>query len=465
MPSPYTALERSTILPASAEDSFAWHERPGALERLWPPWEQMQVLEQSGGIKDGGRAVFRVRAGPASFRWVARHRDYVPHRQFTDEQVEGPFSHWTHLHRFEPAGEHACSLTDRVEYRAPFGILGSAAAPWLVRPRLERMFDYRHTLLRDDLAAHAGFPGLRLHIAVTGASGLLGSSLIPFLTTGGHRVTRLVRGAPGEGEVRWDPAGGQVDAAKLEGVDGVVHLAGENVGARWTRERKRRIRASRTDGTRILAETLARLRRPPRVLVSASAIGVYGDRGDEILTEMSSPLDAPSDFLVAVGREWEAATEPARAAGIRVVLLRFGIILTPAGGALGRMLPAFRFGGGGPLGSGDQWMSWVAIDDAVGAVHHALVNDPLSGPVNATAPEPVTNREFAATLGRVLGRPALVPVPGAALRLAFGEMADVALLGSQRVIPRRLVEAGYRHRHPALEGALRFLLGRQAAAP
>ncbi|MDQ3427753.1 MAG: TIGR01777 family oxidoreductase [Gemmatimonadota bacterium] len=464
MPSPSTTIERSVLLPASVEDAFAWHERPGALERLWPPWERLEVLEQSGGIRDGGRAVFRVRAGPASFRWVARHRDYLPSRQFTDEQLEGPFSQWTHLHRFEPAGARACRLTDRVEYRAPFGILGRAAAPWLVRPRLERMFDYRHALLGEDLAAHAGFPDARLHVAVTGASGLLGSSLVPFLSTGGHRVTRLVRGAPREGELRWDPAGGQVDAAELEGVDAVVHLAGENVGARWTRERKRRIRESRADGTRVLAETLARMRRPPRVLVSASAIGVYGDRGSEILTEMSPPPGASSDFLVAVGTEWEAATEPARAAGIRVVLLRFGIILTPAGGALGRMLPAFRLGGGGPLGSGDQWMSWIAIDDAAGAVHHALLSDSLEGPVNATAPEPVTNREFAATLGRVLGRPALVPVPGAALRLAFGEMADVALLGSQRVIPRRLVEAGYRHRHPALEGALRFLLGRQAAA-
>lgn len=462
MPPAPTAIERSSRLPFSAESVFAWHERPGAFERLTPPWERAKVLAHTGGIEDGARIVLRVGA-PIGLRWVVRHRDYERGRGFTDEQVEGPFARWTHRHRFVPDGPAACVMTDRIEYAAPLGPVGAAAEPRLIRPRLERMLDYRHELLRRDLETHARHADRpRLRIAVTGASGLIGRALVPFLTTGGHTVIRLVRrrARGGADEAAWNYEKGRVDQEKLEGLDAVVHLAGENVGARWTAERRQRIRESRGIGTRFLTETLARLRRPPRVLVSASAIGVYGNRGDQPLTEGSSTLDAPPDFLTEVGREWEAATEPARAAGIRVVLARFGIVLTPAGGALGRMLPPFRLGVGGPLGQGRQWMSWIAIDDLLGAIHHTLMTETLAGPVNLTAPHPATAGEFAATLGRVLHRPAVLSVPPAALRLAFGEMADVALLSSARVLPARLQEAGYPFRYPELEGALRFLLGR-----
>jgi uncharacterized protein (TIGR01777 family) len=427
-----------------------------------PPWERARVLERSGGIEDGARTVLRV-GGPIAIRWVARHRDYEPDRQFADEQIEGPFARWTHLHRFEPDGPSACIVTDRIEYAPPLGALGTAVDSLLIRPRLERMLAYRHELLPRDLEAHARYADRdRLRIAVTGASGLIGRALVPFLTTGGHPVTRLVRRRPAAEEAMWDYDQGRIEVAKLEGLDAVVHLAGENIATRWTEPRRRRIMDSRAIGTRFIAETLGRLQRPPRVLVSASAVGIYGDRGDEILTEASSITAPPRDFLVEVGREWEAATEPARAAGIRVVRLRFGIVLTPAGGALGRMLPPFRLGGGGPLGSGRQWVSWIGIDDLVGAIHHAIMTESLAGPVNATAPNPATGRELATTLGRVLGRPAAVPVPAAALRLAFGEMADVALLSSARVLPARLQESGFAFRHPDLEAALRFLLGRPA---
>ena len=463
---PAAVVERSTTLPVSAEAAFAWHERPGAFERMVPPWERVSVIEQSGGLTDGARLVLRVMQGPVPLRWVARHRDTLAGRRFVDEQVEGPFSRWVHFHRFDPEGPASSRMTDRIEYTPPLGPAGLLAEP-LIRHRLERMLAYRHTLLRDDLDAHTRFgESGRLRVAVTGASGLLGRALLPFLTTGGHEVLRLVRGhhhtsVQSPGEVYWDLRTGRIETGKLEGLDAVVHLAGEAIGARWSRDRKRRIRDSRALGTRFLCEALARLRKKPKVLVTASAVGIYGNRGDELLTEGSDTLAAPGDFLVDVGREWEAATEPARAAGIRVVMTRFGPVLSPGGGMLAKMLPPFRAGLGGPLGSGAQWLSWISIDDAVGAVHHAIMSEALSGPVNATAPQPVTNREFTATLARVLGRPAILPVPAPALRLALGEMGRVAVLGSARVVPERLTQAGYRFRHPALEGALRFVLGRE----
>ena len=464
MASAFHLIERTSTLPVSADEAFAWHARPGAFERLTPPWERVEVMERTGGIEDGARATLRVHLGPVPLRWVALHRDYVPGRRFVDEQVEGPFSHWIHQHLFEPVGPAASRYTDRIEFTPPFGTFGAAAGMWLARPRVERMLAYRHSMLREDLAAHARFQsqGL-LRVAVTGASGLLGSVLTPFLTSGGHRVTPVTRQAGLSDAIRWNPASRAIDASAFEGFDAVVHLAGENVGVRWTAERKRRIRESRSVGTRLLAETLAGLRRRPRVLVAASAMGIYGDRGDEVLTEDSTPRGLPADFLVEVGREWEAATEPARAAGIRVVNLRFGLVLTPAGGALGRMLPPFRAGAGGPLGSGKQWVSWISVDDAIGAMHHALFTEELSGPVNAVAPETVTSRTFAATLGRVLHRPAIVPAPAPALRLLFGEMADTALLSSQRISSARLLASGYSFRHARLESALRHVLGRQSS--
>jgi uncharacterized protein len=272
-------------------------------------------------------------------------------------------------------------------------------------------------------------------------------------------VRRLVRsGGSSEGSVAWDPDAGTIDAAGLDGVDAVVHLAGEGIASgRWTDERKRRIRESRVKGTRLVAETLAAMPRKPRVLVCASAVGFYGARGDEGLDESSAP---GTGFLSDVCREWEAAADPARAAGIRVAHLRFGVVLSPKGGALAKMLPPFRMGVGGRLGSGAQWMSWISLDDAIGAVLHALSNDAIAGPVNAVAPNPVTNASFTKTLGGVLGRPTIFPMPASAARLAFGEMADHLLLTGQKVLPRRLLETGYRFRHPGLEEALRHLLGR-----
>jgi len=298
-------------------------------------------------------------------------------------------------------------------------------------------------------------PRAPLRIAIAGASGLIGSELARRLQGDGHTVVRLVRREPkGAGEVRWDPEGGRVDAAGLEGVDAVVNLAGENVAERWTAERKRRIRASRVDGTRALAEAVARLARKPKVLVNASAVGIYGNRGDERVDEMSAP---GGGFLAGVVRDWEAATEPAARAGVRVVLPRLGVVLTAKGGALAKLLTPFRLGAGGPIGGGGQWMSWVALDDAVDVLYLSIVDDRLSGPVNAVAGA-VTNDEFVRTLGRVLNRPTILPLPAFALKLAFGEMAEETILYSQRVEHRKLTQLGYSFEHPELEGALRATL-------
>ncbi|HEX8710070.1 MAG TPA: TIGR01777 family oxidoreductase [Pyrinomonadaceae bacterium] len=297
-----------------------------------------------------------------------------------------------------------------------------------------------------------------MRILVTGSTGLVGSALIPALQEKGYQVIRLVRSAADQSAERiyWNPVEGTLNAAQLEGLDAVVHLAGESIAeGRWTAAKKARIRESRAKGTRLLSETLARLDRKPATLLSASAIGFYGSRGDEVLTEQSA---SGSDFLAEVCREWELSTQPAAQSGVRVVNLRFGVILSRAGGALAKMLPPFRMGVGGKLGSGKQYMSWIALDDVVGVLEFALVNEHLRGPVNVVAPGPVTNAEFTKMLGRVLSRPTLFPVPAFAARIAFGEMADAILLASNRVEPARLKETGYQFKYPDLEAALRHVL-------
>lgn len=454
-------FEFSTELPVPAEQAYIWHTKPGALERLMPPWERVRVLERRGDLHEG-EVTLEIPFGPIRALWVSRHRDAVPGRKFVDEQVKGPFASWVHTHLFEPLGASRCRYIDQIDYTLPFGVLGELAGG-AIRSRLERQFRYRHAVLKEDLAGSQRYPGHRpLAIGITGATGLIGRSLIPFLTTSGHRVRRLVRARGESDDILWDPASGRLDSMALEGMDAVVHFAGESIaGGRWTQDRRRRILDSRILGTTLIAETLSRLTHRPKVLVSASAIGIYGDRGDEILTEDAALRTGPDAmFVERVGHAWEAATVPAERAGIRVVRLRTGLVLTPAGGALGQMLPPFRAGIAGRLGSGRQFMSWISMDDAIGAIYHAILSDGLRGPVNATAPGPVTNADFTAALGAVLNRPTIIPVPGAALRVLFGEMANELLLASARVMPERLTATGYRFRYPALSGALHHVLGR-----
>ncbi len=452
--------ESSTDLSVPVEAAFAYHDRPGALDRLVPPWESVEIEHSDQSLAVGSRVVLKASLAGIPVRWHARHVAYDPPHRFEDVQDSGPFAAWHHTHLFEAAGEDS-RLTDRVDYRLPGGVVGRTLGAGIAEGKLRQMFAFRHRITRDDLALMSRYPAKPMTVAISGQTGLVGSHLSSLLTTAGHSVRRIVRGdTAGDGEIA--PWGSADQPSDWRGVDAVVHLAGKSIASgRWSEDVRRQIRESRVVKTRQLCETLAGLDHKPAVLICASATGIYGDRGEQLLDETSSPCD---DFLADVAREWEAACQPAVDVGIRVVNARFGLILSPRGGALAKSIgPAKLFGG--RLGSGRQWWSWIGIEDVAGAIVHAMHTDSLSGPVNFVTPQPVRNAEFAATLAGVLGRAALVPAPAMALRLALGEMADALLLSSTRVEPTRLVQSGYQYRFTELEKYLRYCLGRVREAP
>lgn len=461
-------FEKTSTFPVSARELVSWHARPGAFERLNPPFAPARVASRSGEVdEDGSEVVLEIPGPVGRVRWTARHSDYDPQQGFTDTQVTGPFASWKHRHQVESLGQEPqeAQLTDHIEFAMPLAALGGGIAAPVVRRMLDRTFRYRHATTKDDLTLHARYGLKPLRIAVTGSTGLVGEALCALLTTGGHTVLRLVRNreaAQGPETIYWNPTLHEIEAEKLEGLDAIVHLAGENIaGGRWTAKRKQAILESRTLGTKLIARAIAGLESKPAVLVNASAIGWYGDRDDEALNETS---EAGEGFLAEVCQQWEQATEAARDAKIRTVHLRIGVVMSAGGGALATMLPPFKLGAGGVLGSGSQYMSWISIDDVLGSILHCIATDSLEGAVNATAPEPVTNRELTKTLGSVLARPTIAPVPKFAAKIAFGEMADALLLSSTRVLPEKLLKTGYQFRHPDLEQTLRHTLGRPKKA-
>jgi uncharacterized protein (TIGR01777 family) len=448
---------REQPIPHDAETAFDWHARDGAIERLLPPWQNVRVGKTTGGLADPGSEVELVASfGPFWKRVRARHIDYRAGRSFSDELVKGPFPRWVHVHAVEPEGE-ASRLVDTVDFELPLGPVGRLASPLALR-ELERMFAFRQGRVADDLARHARYAdrsGMR--VGVTGQSGLIGTRLAAYLRTGGHEVVPLVRRPAKPDEISWDPAAGVLDPADLEGLDAIVHLAGESVSGRWTAKRRQAILQSRVDGLRVLRSAMGASKDGPRILLAASAIGWYGaDRGDEELDETSA---AGSGFLAGVCSSAEDELRRASADGIRTVPMRLGIVLHPQGGALRRLLPPARLGLGGPVGSGRGWWSWIDLEDVLGAVEH-LLHSGLEGPVNVVAPAPVQQREFARTLGRVLRRPSFMPLPAVAVRTIFGEMGREVLLASQRVRPARLEEDGFGFLRPELENSLRAMLGR-----
>lgn len=451
-----TSFERRSEIPVSARELQEWHLRPGAFSRLNPPWEEASVVESPGALTDGAVAVIDVGPKPFSIRWIAEHE--LIENGFIDSQTKGPFSFWVHRHLFQPKDDSASELIDSIRYRLPLGWLGEIGGGKLVEKKLDRMFRYRHEITRCDLVRAKENPAPRsLSILVTGSTGLIGSALCGFLETQGHRVLRVTRSPRSAEEIRWNPQDGTIDLPKDVEIDAVIHLAGSNVAdGRWSEEKKREILESRVLGTQLLAKTMAERDQPPSVFVSASGSGFYPLDGEE----HDESSDQGYHFLAQVCSAWEDGTAVAEAAGIRVVLARIGVVLTPAGGALQKMLPIFRSGLGGVVGKGDRMMSWISFDDVLDILHRATWETEWKGPLNLTAPKPVSHHEFFHTLAQVLRRPCLVPSPEFAIRALFGEMADETLLADLAVIPDKLTKSGYTFRYPDLTGALCHLLGK-----
>lgn len=447
-------LVYSSVVDAPREQVFSWHGRPGAFSRLAPPWQPMKVIAEADSLRDGRAEL----AMPGGLRWVADHQPdaYDPPRRFVDEiGRDGPASlparwavRWRHTHDFEDIGAGKTRVIDRVVTPVP-------------ERALRAMFAYRHRQLADDLAAHstAADNGLApVTVAVTGSSGLVGSALTAFLSTGGHRVIRLVRHPSTKpGELHWNPH--NPEPGLLAGVDAVIHLAGAPIAGRFTEEHRRAVRESRIEPTRRLADLVERTPDGPNVMICASAVGYYGyDGGDEIMTEAS---ERGEGFLADVVSEWEDALSPAEQSGARVVRIRTGIVQSPRGATLRLLRPLFAAGVGGRLGDGQQWLPWIGIDDLVDIYHRGLWDTSLSGPVNAVSPAPVRNIDYTRTLGHVLRRPTVLPVPPLGPRVLLGDQGARELaLADQRVAATRLRDSGHRFRQPDLEQALRHLLGR-----
>ena len=447
---------------------------PGALGRLIPPWEPIRLLSKtSPGVELNSEVELSVPLAPPPFEsgpfeklgrtvWHAKHIELSPPNSFTDLQLSGPFKRWNHQHLFREMENGTSQLRDCIDFELPFHPVSTLFANWFVKMKLERTFRFRHARTENDLARLNTIKRSHDTVLITGASGLVGRNLKAFLETAGYTVLTLTRGeTSGENEYHWDIHKKSFPLEALERADAVVHLAGENIAAgRWTDEQKQRIRQSRIAGTELLVAALSQVSDRPEVFISASATGFYGSRGDEELTEDADEGDL---FVSKVAIEWEQETFKATELGIRTVVPRIGVVITPEDGALKKMLLPFLFGVGGPVGSGAQWMSCIAIDDLVYALQFLLEEKSAVGVYNLTSPEPLTNKQFTKALVRTIRRPTLIPAPPFALRAAFGEMADELLLASTRVLPKRLLEQGFTFTFPDIESSLAFSLGAKVA--
>ena len=454
-------LSFTSNYPVSSDDLFAWHQREGSLHRLTPPWVSATVDEFEG-IADGKQTVMRIGKGPFQVKWVTKHGYVVPSEQFVDHQESGPFAYWRHAHLFSARASGGSRLTDEIDFELKGGTLGERLSLGFVKSQLERAFTYRHRITGQDLLLHKHYnlSNVSLRIAISGSSGLIGSALAAFLSSGGHKVLRLVRRrSTRRGDVYWNPATGEIDRASLEGIDVIINLAGDSALAwRYDAGKQERIMRSRLDSTRLLAQTLSTLENPPSVFLSASGTSVYGSHGSLAVTEASSLKSG--GFLSSVAKEWEAAAAPAMKAGVRTVYLRFGAVLSPRGGILKKILPLFQSGFGGSVSQSEQWVSWISLDDVLGAVYHVMMST-AAGAVNLVAPHPVSAEAFASTLARVLRRPAFLRVPKKFVKPVVGDVAEEVLFESVRAHPEYLSSSGYRFLYPTLEGTLRHLLGKK----
>jgi len=447
----------TTNIQSDAHTAFAWHEREGALQRLTPPWEKIELLEKNDGIDVGATCTINVGTGFFSIPWQAEHVEYYKDKHFKDRQNSGPFALWEHSHDFSE-NNGVTTITDTVDYRLPLHPVSSPIIGKFIKKKLDKMFSYRRNVSKNDIEIINKYNPSKKTIVISGSSGVVGSALIPYLQTQGHSIIRMVRNEKQLciGDVCWNPNADIIED-KFEHADVVIHLAGEPIGdENWTNEKKLSIVDSRVRSTSLLAKCLAQMENPPKLLICASAIGYYGDRGEEVIDEESS---TGKDFISHVCYQWEKAAKPAEDRGIRVVYLRIGVALTPSGGALKKMMLPFSLGLGSVIGSGKQYLSWVSLDDVLYAITHIIETPSIKGAVNLTSPNPVRWGEFADIFAKILHRPRFLRVPEWLIRLVYGQMGREVLLSGANVKPKKLLESGFMFRYSSLEDALRHLTG------
>ncbi|MBT4525996.1 MAG: TIGR01777 family protein [Deltaproteobacteria bacterium] len=453
-------FQKSTIVDVPVSSVFNWHERPGALNRMAPPWDPLIVISSDESILPGAQSLLKMKLGPFSYKWLAEHQNYIINQQFQDQQVKGPLAYWCHTHLFDEVNDSQSRLTDKIEYRLPGFGMGDFIMGNNIKEKLNRIFRYRHRVLKRDLMLHQQFSDQKpLKILISGGGGIIGSALIPFLTTGGHQVIRLVRNQAqaNKKQIFWDPIKGEIDKANIGDIDVVIHLAGENIGeGRWTPLKKKRILDSRINSTKLLLDFMKELPSKPRVFLSASAIGYYGNRQDQFLTEEDH---SGNDFISEVCHLWETEAMKAENISIRTCLLRIGVVLTPLGGALARLHGMFKIGLGAKLGQGDQYLSWIGMDDVLSSIYHLIYHEDINGPVNLVSPNPVTNKEFTNILAGILGTKANKSIPEWLIQKTFGQLGDEIVLSSTKVIPQILSSHQYHFIHDNLKDYLTEQLG------
>lgn len=437
-------------VPVSREELFDWHAGDGALERLLPPFQRVKIRRAAEAMKEGETVVLRLRTGPFFKDWVARLEEVSPPAYFVDVQEKGPFGAWRHEHHMEALGETRSRLEDKVRWRLPMGLERIGPLRKRTEAELRRLFAFRHRRMNEDLDRRRRWgTGEGKRVLISGASGLIGARLAAYLRTLGFHVAGLTRGAVRDGWIHWDPAQGVLAPDDLEGWDALIHLAGEPIAdGRWTTERKRRIRESRIASTRLLVDRMRAAKRPPKVFLCASGVNFYA---------------AETTFLQKVCLEWEAEAVRAEEAGIRTIRMRTGIVLDPAGGALAKMLPAFRLGLGGPIGSGGQGFPFIGMDDLLDLYYRGIQDEQMNGAIDALSPGAGDQRSFSRVLGRVLRRPAFLPLPATVVKILFGEMGKETLLADLPSGPENPPPSDHPFRHAGAEDCLRFLLGREIA--
>ncbi len=453
-----------SIIPALASDVFSYHARDLAILRLTPPWEAVKLLNKTGGIEPGAKVELHIRLGLVNTIWQAERVGFSNNRQLVDIQRKGPFRFWKHTQSFRSLSDNTTSLRNNIQFSLPFWKLANnRLGSYLARKRLERIFTYRHSVIQNDLRHWNDLKSYsKPSVVITGGNGLIGRELGVFLKAQGHAVTILSRSGKsslwGVPAVKWDPQSKMADWEKLDGIDCWIHLAGENfVAGRWTTQRMKSLRSSRVEVTRFLVDGFKKMPNPPKVFVGSSGVGFYGDAADR---ELSEEGPKGTGFLADLCEAWENASADLDAMGIRRVIFRIGMVLTPKGGALAKMMPVYKAGLGGRQGRGTQYWSWIAMDDLLRVFHTALVNPQYRGIYNAVSPIPLQNREFSNELADKLNRPGVSVVPGWILRCMLGKMADEALLTSQRVVPQQLIQSGFQFDFPVLDLALSHLLGK-----